>query len=239
MIPDRILLKALLLFLMVGSCGFAYGLSELSQNNLRSSIVVAADFILENYDVSYVYGGSRLAGQDDCDKCVSCASSAKGDFKKSLGNCQACRRCSLDCSHFINLVYKVAGLEYPYIPTGAMINLSRMELRKKYHFIEIGDNPFDARPGDLLVYHGHVVLLEKLHKDGFGDIIHATSGLNGQLRGPGLGVQRARRVNIGEFRGRLVKILRHEDVAGIDLSRGDKTIKTEARLRPVKRSSVE
>jgi hypothetical protein len=57
----------------------------------------------------------------------------------------AIRDIDLDCSHFTNYVYERVGLDYDYAPS-----------RELYE----GDGPFvrvqQARPGDLIVWRGHV-----------------------------------------------------------------------------------
>jgi hypothetical protein len=81
---------------------------------------------------------------------------------------------------------------------------------ERYHLRDIGARVQRALPGDLLVYEGHVVLLERRLPQGRGDIIHVTSGRD--LKGPGLGLQRERNVPLSGFRGPLQRILRHKDL---------------------------
>lgn len=101
----------------------------------------------------------------------------------------------------------------PYLDTRTMIRSTERQLENEYSLEFVGREPTIAQPGDLLVYRGHVVLLEKNHGDGTGDIIHATGSRD--INGSGQGIQRARFVNIGVFRGRgpLQKILRHQKMA--------------------------
>jgi hypothetical protein len=71
----------------------------------------------------------------------------------------------------------------------------------------------------MLVYDGHVVILERIHPalkkgDGIrGDVIHATGGRDIKL--PGQGIQRERFVEIAHLRGSLRRILRHEALASM------------------------
>ncbi len=116
----------------------------------------------------------------------------------------------LDCSHFIHTVYQKAGLSFPYLTSRDMEHLSSRQLYKKFALIDLGTATDQVVPGDFLVYSGHVVLVENVNKNNLGDIIHATSGK--EIRGPGQGIQRARQVAFSNFRGSLLKILRHKDL---------------------------
>ncbi len=89
--------------------------------------------------------------------------------------------------------------------------LSAASLAKRYKLVPMGNASADAISGDLLVYAGHVVILERITKvEGiivWGDVIHATGGKD--LKGPGLGIQRERSARLDYFRGDLLRILRH------------------------------
>jgi hypothetical protein len=94
-----------------------------------------------------------------------------------------------------------------------MLKTSKARLLKFYSYLDFGREFQRLLPGDLLVYKGHVVLLEKLHKQGRADIIHATGGRD--LKGPGLGVQRERMVEVDGFRGPLLRVLRHTSLRNV------------------------
>lgn len=113
-----------------------------------------------------------------------------------------------------------------------MIRLSEKKLVKLYDLRDIGSDVKRALPGDLLVYHGHVVILERSYsfEGKRGDIIHATSGR--EIRGPAMGIQRARNVDLANFKGRLQRVLRHRDIWLLD-NIIDKN-KPKKRLRPIK-----
>lgn len=175
----------------------------------RRSVVHAARHILDHYSITYIYGGGSLGSRDECEQCSQCLEQKKPAKGRQMHACPSCSRCALDCSHFTHWVMKRAGLPSVYIPTQQMLALPAKTLMERYHLADLGTNVALSKPGDLLVYQGHVVMLEKRLSPVFGDIIHATSGL---LKEPGQGVQRRRRVNLLEFRGPLQRILRHVEL---------------------------
>ena len=176
-----------------------------------SEIMSTAESLLELAQISYVYGGSQLGVSDVCTQCNTCLEEKSPEPKKRLSMCPVCSSCSLDCSHFIELVYRLAGAPYPYIDTKLMINLGADRLRRNYKLEDLGTEVALTQPGDMFVYDGHVVMLERLHglnKGVFrGDIIHATGGKD--IRLPGQGIQRERFVELKQYRGPLRRILRH------------------------------
>lgn len=191
---------------------------------LRHRVLAEADRLLEEAQVSYVYGGSKLGDGQACDRCNSCLTAKSPRAALRLKECPACLDCSLDCSHFTELVYSKAGIPYPYLATAGMLALAAETLQQRYRLIDVGPDPRLARPGDLLVYDGHVVILERTQpanrRDSTlrGDVIHATGGRD--IRLPGQGIQRERYVEIGHMRGPLRRILRHTAIA----AEGDQTI---------------
>ncbi len=176
-----------------------------------SEILSTASSLLELAQISYVYGGSQLGDSDVCNQCNRCLEEKSPEPKKRLSACSVCADCSLDCSHFIELVYRLSGAPYPYIDTKLMINLSADRLRRNYKLEDLGTEVALTQPGDLFVYNGHVVMLERLHgltKGVYrGDIIHATGGKD--IRLPGQGIQRERFVELKQYRGQLRRVLRH------------------------------
>ena len=199
-----------LLLILVMQAGAVHGQAPVDPDSLRRRIIKEAVDILENSEISYIYGGSRQGTPDECERCNQClamAGKAREGKGKALQACPGCNRCSLDCSHFTSLVYRRSGLSAPYLTTEYMRRLAPATLLHRYHLMVVGQDPRLALPGDLLVYRGHVVLLEKLRKEGRGDLIHATSGKD--LRGPGMGIQRERYADLGRFRGPLQRVLRH------------------------------
>lgn len=186
---------------------------------LASRILAVADHLLEEAQVSYVYGGSKLGDGAACQQCNTCLEKKNPRPSLRLRVCPPCADCSLDCSHFTELVFNKAGAPYPYLPTASMLELSSEALRQRYQLLDLGSNAYGAGPGDLLVYDGHVVILERLHPalqkgDGLrGDVIHATGGRDIKL--PGQGIQRERFVEIAHLRGPLRRVLRHEALAAM------------------------
>jgi len=191
--------------------------------SLQAAVLSEASRLLDEAEVSYVYGGSTLGDEATCDACNTCLASRHPRPDQRLKRCPECARCSLDCSHFTALVFKRAGAPYPYLETAAMLSLSGTALRRRYHLIDLGRDLDRAAPGDLLVYDGHVVLLERLdppvpgrplHR---GDVVAATGGHD--IRRPGEGIQRERFVDLATFRGPLRRILRHELLDGVPPSK--------------------
>lgn len=177
-------------------------------------VLQVADQLLEESQASYVYGGSRVGSERECESCASCLTLKNPSPKNRLSQCPICQRCGIDCSHFIHLVYHRAGLPYPYLDTSLMLGLDASQLDQRYSLMPVAMSPFGGQPGDLLVYDGHVVLLEKLHRPVAGlplirgDIIHATGGK--VIRTPGEGIQRERFVELTQLRGPLRRILRYK-----------------------------
>jgi hypothetical protein len=190
----------------------AIGFPRLHGSSLpkRQEVLSQARHLLENWSISYVMGGNKLGDVRECEACNQCLGAKKPDKDSRLRACPTCASCSLDCSHFTYEVFKLAGLPAFYLTTSLMNSLGKDSLLKNYSLVDIGSRIQRALPGDLLVYDGHVVMLEKKHVSGLGDIIHVTSGRD--LRGPGLGIQRERHVAIEHYRGSLLRVLRHVDL---------------------------
>jgi hypothetical protein len=184
---------------------------------LAKEVSRVAGRVLDEALVSYVYGGYQVGDGEACKACNDCLAEKTPKPKDRLKLCGVCNACSLDCSHFANLVFKEAGAPYPYLDTKTMLALSAADLKKRYGLIDVGSDPARAAPGDFLVYEGHMVILEKRHKPlpenprPRGDVIHATGGKD--VKGPGEGIQRERFIDLGAFRGPLLRILRHQRLA--------------------------
>lgn len=196
---------------------------------LQARIIYEADRALEQYEVSYAYGGAQLGAVKQCDECNRCLGARNPLPKQRLRECPSCNHCSLDCSHFTQLVFDNAGLKAPYIDTATMLALSPAQLRSRYYLIDKGSDAEAARPGDLLVYRGHVILLIAKRGAGRGDIIHATGGKD--IREPGQGIQRERLVQLDPFRGPLLRVLRHQELEPVPPPKPAEP--SQRRLRPV------
>ena len=173
-------------------------------------VLFAAQSLLERGDISYTYGGGKAGGSKICDLCQLCLSEKRPKPRTRTQACPDCASCSLDCSHFITEVFTMAGLPSSYLTTNTMLVASPKTLLKKYHFHTLSTKTKKLLAGDVLVYKGHVVLLEKPHKNALGDIIHATGGRD--LKGPGHGIQRERMAHLAHFRGPLLRVLRHKNL---------------------------
>jgi cell wall-associated NlpC family hydrolase len=176
----------------------------------QAALLKVADDLLEQALVSYVYGGHRVGDGAACESCNNCLEANRPQPKERLKKCPVCRDCSLDCSHFVQMVLNQAGLPLPFIETALMRSLSAERLLKGYHLVDVSSQaPGGLQAGDLLVYKGHVVILERTHQDGTfkGDVIHATGGRD--IKAPGQGIQRERFINLASFRGPLLRVLRH------------------------------
>jgi hypothetical protein len=176
----------------------------------QRDLILSARELLEQASVSYVYGGAKLGTVADCAACNQCLEERQPTADKRLQRCPECNRCSLDCSHFTQLIFERAGIDHPYLTSKDMVNLSGMRLERDFGFMALAPDATRALPGDLLVYKGHVVLLERTHAGGKGDIIHATGGRD--IKEPGQGIQRERWADLGRFRGPLLRILRHKSL---------------------------
>lgn len=177
----------------------------------QRDLVRAARKLLEEASVSYVYGGAKLGTATDCTACNQCLETEKPGADRRLRICPECQRCSLDCSHFTQLVFERAGVAHPYLTSNDMVGLSPERLARNFGFLTLPAEVKSAQPADLLVYKGHVVMVERRHEDGRGDVIHATGGRD--IKAPGQGVQRERWADLAHFRGPLLRILRHKSLA--------------------------
>jgi hypothetical protein len=233
----RFFFKPLILLNILALPLLALGSPEHFQERIRQ----AGDDMLENLEVSYVYGGSKVGDVGTCDDCNSCLEKKRPAPKLRFKECPSCHHCSLDCSHFVQLVFERAGLGFPYLTSTQMLDLNSEALLKKYNLRAIEFRPDDLVIGDLLVYRGHVVIVERLHEAGIADIIHATGGKD--IKEPGQGIQRERFVRVSNFRGPLLRILRHENlITGAVNSARSSVSQSPARhvkLRPVEKRRAE
>ena len=230
-----------IMFLLIYlSPGFALG-GELS--SLQAKIRTAGDDMLETLEVSYVYGGAKVGDTKTCDQCNSCLEDRRPAPKQRFLECPTCGSCSLDCSHFTQMVFTKAGLAFPYITTGQMLDLAPDALAKKYHLRQVGTTVGHIIPGDMLVYRGHVVIVEAVHDRDSADIIHATGGKD--IKEPGQGIQRERFVRMSSFRGELQKVIRHARLDSLFVTESDpnkgsaRGVNAPFKLRPVEKKLVE
>lgn len=191
---------------------------SVSLQGLQKKVLRTAVRLMDEAEISYIFGGQLpKGGAQGCRACVSCLRTRTPLPDHRLRSCPECRSCGLDCSHFTSLALQGAGLQAPYLTTRQMLELSADELFYRFNLLPVPELS-RARAGDLLVYRGHVVLLEGLvqiagapFQSGHplrGHIIHATSGRT--VRAPGQGIQRETNVDLENFRGKLKRILRHK-----------------------------
>jgi hypothetical protein len=199
---------AALLAVLPGTSVFA---SE-SPQQISQKLLQVSDELLKNLEISYVYGGRQVGNEESCTKCNQCLSESKPKPSERLKLCPICHECSIDCSHFIQLVFDESGIKFPYLTTKTMLDSDRLSLSRKYQLIDIGQDASRSLPGDLLVYRGHVVLLLEKSSADRGRIIHATGGKD--IRLPGQGIQTERNVLLAQYRGPLLRILRHRALTG-------------------------
>jgi hypothetical protein len=186
---------------------FLYGSRVLADPiELRGRVLAAAAALLELGAVSYTYGGHKVDTLASCDLCSTCLDQKSPEPKQRLSICPDCSACSLDCSHFVAWAFARAGAPFPYLPTDTMLNLSAEDLRRRYGLVDVGLDWQGLQPADLVVYNGHVVLVESVHKSDQATIVHSTSGR--EIKGGGNGIQRARHVYLRDFRGPALRILR-------------------------------
>ena len=211
--------------------------------SLQAKIRAAGDDMLENLEVSYVYGGAKVGDAQTCEQCNTCLEDRRPAPKRRFLECPTCGSCSLDCSHFTQMVFTRAGLPFPYITTAQMLDLSAEKLEKTYQLRSVTTQLRGVIPGDMLVYRGHVVIVEAIHDRDSADIIHATGGKD--IKEPGQGIQRERFVKISAFRGELLKVIRHvrldqllavEDGAA---RHGTRATSRSFKLRPVEKKRVD
>lgn len=179
-------------------------------SSYREKVLNEADKLLNTVNISYAWGGHSI-NPKLCAECSACLNKAGTAPKKQLEICPVCNQCSLDCSHFIETAFDRAGLATPYLTTRQMNRLEAKTLRKSYGWIDLGRKVNRILPADILVYDGHVVLVEKVSSPGVGQVIHSTSG--DVIKRAGEGIQRQTLVPFANFKGPLLKILRHRKIA--------------------------
>jgi cell wall-associated NlpC family hydrolase len=168
--------------------------------------------VMEHYRsftfVPYVWGGDKIGSPSECMACRSCIEDHKHlRVERRLKACSACQSCGIDCSHFVNRVYKDAGLAYQYLTTRDLRRTPARKLREKFGLVDIGRDVRKALPGDILLHPKHVVLVLEVREPGRGDILHVSRSIESDGRVGGVEV--AENQDLRGFRGRILKILRH------------------------------
>ncbi len=177
-------------------------------------LLAAADRLVKETSVPYVFGGSRIGSPKQCQGCVDCARRLKLPADSTLSRynrCPECQRCGIDCSNFVNLLYAEAGLGFPFADTRTLQSSGHDFLRERYGFLNIGKNLEDARAGDLVVEKGHVMMVIDVDaKSRTIAYIHSSRGSLG--RKPIGGIELRRGKSLDEVQKRTLRILRHRDL---------------------------
>ena len=159
--------------------------------------------------VPYIWGGWSIGSKKECYACRRCVRSENIELKQRAQACRACQKCGMDCSHFVHSVFRKAGLSYPYASSIEMARQSSSGITKHFQFVDLGKQVAELRPGDLVVFLRHVVIVTKVTGTGRADIAHISRyrGASRHLLG---GFRHDLDVNILKYRGGLIRILRHE-----------------------------
>ena len=177
-------------------------------------LMAAAERMARQTSVPYVFGGTRIGTAKQCQECSDCArknhlsaNSSSGRFNK----CASCRRCGIDCSNFVNRLFSEAGLKYRFADTRTLTLTGEDFLQEQYGFINMGRDLLVARPGDLILQKGHVMMVIDVDPTlGTIDYIHASRG--SRTRKPIGGIELRRGKPLNQVQHEVVKILRHREL---------------------------
>lgn len=159
--------------------------------------------------VPYIWGGWSLASKRVCNACRRCVRSENIELKRRAQSCKDCRKCGMDCSHFVHAVFRKAGLPYPYASSREMATQSSEGMAKHFQFVDLGKQIAELQPGDLVVFPRHVAIITRVTGSGRADLAHISRyrGASKYLLG---GFRHDLDVSITEYRGGFIRILRHE-----------------------------
>ncbi len=175
---------------------------------LQHKLVKLAERYANMTHVPYIWGGGQIGSKAECDACRKCVAAAPVRLDRRLGRCSACRKCGVDCSHFVYRLYRAVGLDYRYASTRELNRLDRKSLMQHYQMVDVGRSLADAQPGDLLLYPKHVTMLLRVRGDERADFVHASRFRQGDRLKLG-GLRLDMNQSVHQFRGRLLRILRH------------------------------
>jgi len=163
--------------------------------------------------VPYVFGGSQLGSPKRCQECSECIRSNRLPANSTMDRfniCSACRDCGLDCSNFVSHLLTESGLKVKFASTSTLNRERTTSLEEKFGLIDMGEDLELAKPGDLLLKEGHVVVLIDIHHAlGTLDFIHASRGSKRTRVG---GIELRRGTSIRKMQKEIVRILRHKDL---------------------------
>lgn len=193
------------------------GFAEIGAQRPKPAIkrlMEAAERLAGETAVPYVYGGSRIGKLKQCQACAECARKNQliADSSPARYNrCAACRSCGIDCSNFVNRLFAEAGLKYRFADTRTLNASGQEFLQEQYGFINMGRDLLVARPGDLILERGHVMMVIAVDPTlGTIDYIHASRGSRG--RKPIGGIELRRGKPLEKVQRDVVKILRHREL---------------------------
>jgi hypothetical protein len=128
-----------------------------------------------------------------------------------FNRCGDCRKCGVDCSNFVNLLFAEAGLRFKFATTRTLNSLGQDFLKDQLGFVNVGQDLEVARPGDLVIEKGHVVMViavdTKLRTI---DYIHSSRGSRG--RKPIGGIELRRGKSLDALQKKTLRILRHVEL---------------------------
>lgn len=176
---------------------------------LQNALVDVAKTYASMDHIPYVWGGSSIGSEEVCQACRSCVQEKKVSLTRRLSRCTPCRKCGMDCSHFITRVFQDVGIDFRYASSSVLGRQDKPGLLHHYGLIDVGLDLSLAQPGDILVYPRHVVLLVQVNDATRGDIIHSTRFRQGDRMSLG-GIRYDQNINLKNHRGKLRRILRHQ-----------------------------
>lgn len=192
------------------------GFASLGPKPARAPIdrlLETADRFVNKTAIPYVFGGSQIGSSKVCQECSTCIRARRLPANSSsdrFNQCSACRSCGLDCSNFVKHLFTEAGLPVKFATTTTLNRASDLVLEEQFRFINVGNDLSDARPGDLVLKKGHVIMLIDIHVAlGTVDFIHASRG---SKRTPVGGIELRRGFSLRKIQRETVRILRHRDL---------------------------
>ncbi|MEI6397456.1 MAG: NlpC/P60 family protein [Pseudomonadota bacterium] len=176
-------------------------------------LMEAANRLASRTNVPYVFGGGQIGGPNQCQECTECVRKnhlAANSTMLRFNTCPACRRCGIDCSGFVNRLFAEAKLKYRFASTAMLTGIKDGFLQEQYGFINMGKDLTVARPGDLILEKGHIVMVVDIDLTlGTIDFIHASRG---SKRTPLGGIELKRGVKIEVLRKKVVRVMRHREL---------------------------
>jgi cell wall-associated NlpC family hydrolase len=192
--------------------GFA-SIGPAKQRPAIERLMAAAEKLATRTNVPYVFGGHQIGKAKSCQDCTECIRKnhlAANSTMMRYNSCSACRSCGIDCSSFVNRLFAEAGMKYRFADTRTLNHMKDGFLQEQFGFINMGDDLSVARPGDLLLEKGHVVMVLDIDMTlGTIDYIHASRGSKRTRVG---GIELRRGASLARMQKDVVRILRHREL---------------------------